>query len=243
MDNSGAANPNRRGRSPSPRKGSPRGKSSRRRLHLDPTGSPNQSNDGSGARTPRTGGGGRRPNVEDQPNEDGSDNNDNSDEFIDSLKASEDPMMLKFAEYLSAKDKAISDLQQQVQLEQNKRKTQEAIRDYDETGRSSFQFHPQNISDLLHTFVIPHIRNSADRQFYFDLDMDTAKPEDLSRGISMVTSLPKNVKNPQHAAHRSAHRSARRSAPHAAHHLARRSVHAARCMPLGARRPAHRTHA
>ena len=210
---------------------------------MDPAGSPNRSNDGSGARTPRTGGGGRRPNVEDQPNEDGSDNNDNSDEFIDSLKASEDPMMLKFAEYLSAKDKAISDLQQQVQLEQNKRKTQEAIRDYDETGRSSFQFHPQNISDLLHTFVIPHIRNSADRQFYFDLDMDTAKPEDLSRGISMVTSLPKNVKNPQHAAHRSAHRSARRSAPHAAHHLARRSVHAARCMPLGARRPAHRTHA
>ena len=154
MDNSGAANPNRRGRSPSPRKGSPRGKSSRRRLHLDPTGSPNQSNDGSGARTPRTGGGGRRPNVEDQPNEDGSDNNVNSDEFIDLLKAHEDPMMLRFAEYLSAKDKAISDLQQQVQFEQEKRKTQEAIRDYDDTGRSSFYFHPEDIGDLLHTFII-----------------------------------------------------------------------------------------
>ena len=28
----------------------------------------------------------------------------------------------------------------------------------------------------------------------YDLDMATAKPEDLSRGISMVTNLPKNVK-------------------------------------------------
>ena len=195
MDNSGAANPNRRGRSPSPRKASPRGKSSRRRLHLDPTGSPNQSNDGSGARTPRTGGGGRRPNVEDQPNEDGSDNNVNSDEFIDLLKAHEDPVMLRFAEYLSAKDKAISDLQQQVQFEQEKRKTQEAIRDYDDTGRSSFYFHPEDIGDLLHTFIIPHIRDLADRQYYFDLDMETAKPEDLSRGISMVSSLSKKVKN------------------------------------------------
>ena len=162
---------------------------------MDPTGSPNQSNDGSGARTPRTGGGGRRPNVEDQPNEDGSDNNVNSDEFIDLLKAHEDPVMLRFAEYLSAKDKAISDLQQQVQFEQEKRKTQEAIRDYDDTGRSSFYFHPEDIGDLLHTFIIPHIRDLADRQYYFDLDMETAKPEDLSRGISMVSSLSKKVKN------------------------------------------------
>ena len=142
------------------------------------SGSPNRSNDGSGARTPRTGGGDRRPNVEDQPAEDGPDNNDNSDEFIDSLKASDDPMMHKFAAYLSAKDKAISSLEQQVKLEQDKRRTQEAIRDYDDTGRSSFSFHPEDIGDLLHTFIIPHIRDLDDRQYYFDLDMETAKPED-----------------------------------------------------------------
>ena len=161
MDNSGVANPGRRARSSSP-KSSPRGKSSRRRLDLSAAASTNQSNDGSGARTPRTGGGARRPNVEDRPDEDGSDNNDNSDEFIDSLKASDDPMMLKFAAYLTAKDKAISSLEQQVKLEQEKRKTQEAIRDYDDTGRSSFSFHPEDISDLLHTFIIPYIRDLDD---------------------------------------------------------------------------------
>ena len=123
MDNSAVANPGRRARSPSPRKGTPRGKNSRRRLELDSSGSPNRSNDGSGARTPRTGGGDRRPNVEDRPDEDGSDNNDNSDEFIDSLKASDDPMLHKFAAYLSAKDKTISTLQQQVRSEQDKRPT------------------------------------------------------------------------------------------------------------------------
>ena len=153
MDNSGVANPGRRARSSSPRKSSPRGKSSRRRLDLSATGSPNRSNDESGARTPRTGGGDRRPNVEDQPVEDGSDNNDNSDEFIDSLKASDDPMMHKLAAYLTAKDKAISSLEQQVKLEQEKRKMQEAIRDYDGTGRSSFSFHPEDIGDLTHTFI------------------------------------------------------------------------------------------
>ena len=63
----------------------------------------------------------RLPNVEDRPDEDGSDNNVNSDEFIDSLKASDDPMMHKFAAYLSAKDKAISTLEQQVKFEQDKR--------------------------------------------------------------------------------------------------------------------------
>ena len=194
MDNSGVANPGRRARSSSP-KSSPRGKSSRRRLDLSAAASTNQSNDGSGARTPRTGGGDRRPNVEDQPVEDGPDNNDNSDEFIDSLKASDDPMMHKFAAYLTAKDKAISSLEQQVKLEQEKRKTQEAIRDYDDTGRSSFSFHPEDIGDLIHTFIIPHIRDLDDRQYYLDLDMNTAKPEDLSRGISMVSSLSKKVKN------------------------------------------------
>ena len=72
---------------------------------------------------------------------------------------------------------------------------QEAIRDYNDTRRSSFCFHPDDISDLLHTFIIPHIRDLDDRQYYFDLDMDTAKHEDLSCGISMVTNLSKKVKN------------------------------------------------
>ena len=130
MDDSGAANPNRRGRSPSSRKGSPRGKTSRRRLNLESSGSPNQSNDGSGARTPRTGGGDRRRNVQDQPAEDGPDNNCNPDEFLDSLKASDEPMLQKFAAYLSTKNEIISALQQQVKTEQEKRKTQEAIRNY-----------------------------------------------------------------------------------------------------------------
>ena len=194
MDNSGVANPGRRARSSSP-KSSPRGKSSRRRLDLSAAASTNQSNDGSGARTPRTGSGDRRPNVEDQPVEDGPDNHNNSDEFLDSLKASEQPMLLQMAAYLSAKDETIAALQQQVKAEQDKRKTQESIRNYEDTGRSSFQFHPDDIADLMHTFVIPHIRDLADRQFYSDLDMDTAKPEDLSRGISMVSSLSKKVKN------------------------------------------------
>ena len=47
----------------------------------------------------------------------------------------------------------------------------------------------------MHTFVIPYIRNLDDQKYYSDLDMATALPEDLSRGISMVTNLPKSVKN------------------------------------------------
>ena len=104
-------------------------------------------------------------------------------------------MLQKFVAYLSAKDKTISTLQQQVRSEQDKRKTQEAIRNYKDTGRSSFRFHPDEIADPMHTFVIPHIRDLDDRQFYLDLDMNTAKPEDLSCGISMVSSLSKKVKN------------------------------------------------
>ena len=87
MDNSDVANPNRRGRSPSSRTGSPRDRTSRRRLDLGAASSPNRSDDGSGAQTPSTGGGGRRPNVEDQPGEEGPNNDFNPDAFLDSLKA------------------------------------------------------------------------------------------------------------------------------------------------------------
>ena len=57
------ANPNRRGRSTSSGAGTPRGCSARRRLALGAASSPNRSDDGSGAQTPRTGGGAWRPNV------------------------------------------------------------------------------------------------------------------------------------------------------------------------------------
>ena len=59
MDNSAVANPGRRARSPLSRKSSPSGKSSRRRLDLSPSGSPNQSNDGSAVRPSTFGGRGR----------------------------------------------------------------------------------------------------------------------------------------------------------------------------------------
>jgi hypothetical protein len=158
--------------------------------------SPNRSDDGSSARTPRTGGGGPRSNVEDHPDEDGPDNDFNPDTFRNTLKASDQPMLRQFAAYLSAKDETIFVLQRQVKTEQDKRKTQEAIRNYEGTGRSSFRCHPDDIGDLLHIFIIPHIRDLDDEHYYYDLDMTTAKPEDLSHGISMVTDLPKNVKNP-----------------------------------------------
>ena len=112
MDNSGIANLGRHTCSPSSCKSSPSGKSSRRRLDLDSSGSPNQSNDGSGAQTPYTSSGDWHPNVEDQLVEGSLDNDYNLDEFLDSLKASDEPMLQKFAVYLSAKDKTISTLEQ-----------------------------------------------------------------------------------------------------------------------------------
>ena len=75
-------------------------------------------------------------------------------------------MLLEMATYLSAKDETIAALQQQVKAEQDKRRTQEAIHNYEDTGRSSFQFHPDDIADLMHTFVIPHIRDLDDQQYY-----------------------------------------------------------------------------
>ena len=68
-------------------------------------------------------------------------------------------MLKQFASYLKAEDETISVLQQQVKTEQNKHATQEAIR---HTGRSRFRFHHDDIGDLLHTFVTPHIRDLDD---------------------------------------------------------------------------------
>ena len=112
MDNSYVANPNRRGRLPSLHTGSPRDRTSRRRLDLGATSSPNRSDDGSSARTPRTDGGGWRSNVEVQPDEDGPDNDFNPDTFLNTLEAFDQPMLEQSASYLKAKDETISVLQQ-----------------------------------------------------------------------------------------------------------------------------------
>ena len=71
---------------------------------------------------------------------------------------------------------------------------QEAIRNYEDTSRSGFCFHLDDISDLLRTFVIPHIHDLDDQRYYYNLDMATTEAEDLSRAVSMVTQLPKAVK-------------------------------------------------
>ena len=112
------ANPNRRGRSPSCGNAStPRGRSARRRLALGAASSPNRSDDGSGARTPRTGGGGRRPNVADHSDEDDPDDDLNPETFPNSLAASGQPMLKQFGAYLEAKDETISVLRQHVKTE------------------------------------------------------------------------------------------------------------------------------
>ena len=98
-------------------------------------------------------------------------------------------MLKQFGTYLKAKDETIFVLQQQVKTEQNKHATQEAIRNYEDTGGFGFCFHPQDLSDLLHTFVIPHIRDLDDQRYYYNLDMATVEPEDLSQAISMVVNL------------------------------------------------------
>ena len=81
-------------------------------------------------------------------------------------------------------------LQQQVKDKKNKHATQEAIR---HTGRSRFRFHHEDIGDLLHTFVTPHIRDLDDQRYYYNLDMATAESEDLSG--AMVINLSKAMKN------------------------------------------------
>lgn len=91
------------------------------------------------------------------------------------------------ARFLKAKDETISGLQQQTKTSENKRLTQEAIRNYEDTGRSGFHFHLDDVSDMLGTFVIPHIRDLEDQKYFKKLAIATAKAEDLSSAISMVT--------------------------------------------------------
>ena len=186
VDNSALANPNRRGRLPSPgNTHTPLG--AHRRLALGEATSPNRSNDGSSTRSPCTGGGGERPRVADRPDEDGPDDQFDLETFLNTLTASDQPMLKQFGVCLKAKGETISVLQQQVKAVENKCSTQEAIRNYENTSRSGFRFHPDDVGDLLDTFVVPHIRDLDDQRFFQNLDMANAKAEDFSRAFSMVT--------------------------------------------------------
>ena len=100
VDNSATARPNPRGRSPSPGNArSPRG--AHRRLDLVEAVSPNRSNDGSSARSPRNGGGGGRPRIADRPHGDGPDDDFNPETFLSTLSASDQPMLQQLGAYLA----------------------------------------------------------------------------------------------------------------------------------------------
>ena len=73
--------------------------------------------------------------------------------------------------------------------------TQEAIRNYEDIGRSEFHFHLDDAGDVLGSFVFPHIRDLEDQQYLEKLDIASAEPEDLPRAISLLTGLPKTVRN------------------------------------------------
>ena len=64
-------------------------------------------------------------------------------------------------------------------IAEDKRLTQEAIRNYGGIGRSGFHFHLDDISDLLSTFVIPHIRDLDNKRYFQNLDIATAEAKDL----------------------------------------------------------------
>ena len=97
------------------------------------------------------------------------------------------PTSLKqFGAYLKAKDATIFVLQRPVKTSENKRLTQEAIRNYENTGRSGFHFPPDDVGDLLDTFVIPHIRDLDDQRYFQNLDITSAEAEDLSRAFSIT---------------------------------------------------------
>ena len=103
VDNSAAANPNRRGSSPSPgNTRTPCG--ARRRLALGKANSSNRSDDGSPARSPRIDGGGGRPCIADRPDEDEPSDQFVLETFLNTFTASDQPMLKRFGAYLKAKD-------------------------------------------------------------------------------------------------------------------------------------------
>ena len=82
--------------------------------------------------------------------------------------------------FLKAKDETISALQQQLKTSENNRLTREAIRNYEDTCRSGLHFHPDDVGDVLGTYIFPYIRDFKDQQYFKKLDIASAKPEDLS---------------------------------------------------------------
>ena len=63
--------------------------------------------------------------------------------------------------FLKAKDETISALQQQLKTSKNNQLTQEATRNYKDTGRSRFHFHPNDVGDMLGTYVLLSSRTSV----------------------------------------------------------------------------------
>ena len=121
VHNSPASSPNRRERSSSP--GDARTSRSRRRLALGDATSPSLPNDESRARLPRAGGGGRRTRIADLPDGDDSDDRLDLETFLNTLVASDQPILQQMGAFLQAKDKTISALRQQLKTSENNRLT------------------------------------------------------------------------------------------------------------------------
>ena len=122
-------------------------------------------------------------------NEDDPDDQLNQEAFLNTPAASDQPMLEQFGAFLKAKDEAISALQQQIKTSESNRLTREAICNYEDTCRSRFHFHLDDVGDLLGTYAFLHIRDLEDQQYFEKLDIASDEPEDLSRVISMVTQL------------------------------------------------------
>ena len=59
---------------------------------------------------------------------------------------------------------------------ENNQLTQGAIRNYEDTGRSRFHVHLDDVCDVLSTFVFPHIRDLLDEQYFEKLVIASAEP-------------------------------------------------------------------
>ena len=94
-----ATNPNCCPRSFSP--GNARSSYARRWLAIGATTSPPSPNDGSSARSPRAGGGGRRTPIADRPDEDNSDDQLDQEAFLNTLAASGQLMLISLLKSFS----------------------------------------------------------------------------------------------------------------------------------------------
>ena len=91
--------------------------------------------------SPRAGGGGRHTCIADHLDEDDSEDQLNPETVLSTLTASDQPILQQIGAFLKAKDETILALQQQLKTSENNRLTQEAIRNYEDGGRSGFHFH------------------------------------------------------------------------------------------------------